>query len=80
MLEMGVKQGIVVLGDDAPLMVPMDTGLNVGGEARQTELCGEIIADVGRDVLGIVDKGSEKTHGAELHGATPLGLRLPERA
>ncbi len=83
MLGLSLKREIVVLGNNASLVVPMDPALKVHGEVgrgAKTELFGEIFGNVRRDVPGIIDKGSQKPHSAELHGAAPLSLFLPERA
>ena len=83
MLGLGLKREIVALGNNASLVVPMDPALKVHGEVGrgvEAELFGEIFANVRQDVPGIINKGSEKPHSAELHGAAPLRLFLPERA
>ncbi len=72
MLGLGLKREIVALGNNASLVVPMDPALKVHGEVGrgvEAELFGEIFANVRQDVPGIINKGSEKPHGAELHGA-----------
>jgi hypothetical protein len=41
------------------------------------ELVGDVLHDFGRRVLGVVQEGAQKPHGAELDGVAELRLRAP---